>query len=214
MSSKQLGFVLVMVTAVCVLGGAVQTADVRASGGSSLSGYVFVDQNFNGIREPMLEWVLPDIEILLSKAGDPSPIVTLTDETGLYEFTDLGPGTYTITQPVIPGGYLSVKLGLGRLVDAATDQPLDPGRYGHVVNYDQLHGIPPQFADIELTADPARGTDYGFGQLWTGKAWYLTGDFSVLPPHARPPIPEPAAGVLLAIGAVLLGSWTARGRRG
>jgi hypothetical protein len=133
-------------------------------------------------------------------------LTAVTDEMGYYEFSDLEAGTYRIIQPALPGGYLNVIPRVGELWNLADDAPSDAFP-GIVVNYDQANGIPAQVAEIELPDDPTLGLHYDFGQLWTGKAWYLSGDNTwTRPPGARPPlvIPEPAAGVLLLLGLALL----------
>lgn len=193
---------LILVVAVsCWLSGG-QTPSVQASGLSSLSGYVYVDQNFDGVRDPNVEWVLPDVQVLLAKVGSPSdPVATVTDDTGFYQFSGLDTGTYRIIESAIPAGYLNTVPGLGHLVG------LPPASWGEVVYYDQQNGILPQFMGIELPATPTLGVDYNFGQLWTGKAWYLTdGGSGILPPGGNPPVdvPEPATWMLLAVGTFLL----------
>ncbi|OHB76792.1 MAG: hypothetical protein A2W31_12665 [Planctomycetes bacterium RBG_16_64_10] len=202
MNQRQLGWATwAMMVAVLMGSGDWLAADARASVLSSLSGSVFLDHDINGIYDPLLEWVFPNVEVSLTQAGSSSaPVVVRTNDSGFYQFSGLGAGQYSITQPMMPGGYMNVKLGLGRLVDAATGQPVEAFP-GTIVNYNQLLGIPPHFAGIQLPANSTRGVGYNFGQIWTGKAWYLTDPNPALrPPHARPPIPEPTTMTLLAIG--------------
>ena len=169
---------------------------------SSLSGYVYVDFNFDGIRDPASEWLLPNVEILLEKEGDPSfSAAATTDQAGFYEFAELDPATYSIVQPAIPAGYLNVMVGVGQLVDSVTGAPI-AAYPGDAVNYDQALGIPPQVAGIELP-EAARGLDYNFGQIWYGK-WWVIGKPPGTPPGATQPVPEPPAVVLLVLGALLL----------
>jgi hypothetical protein len=203
--------VLATVTAAasCWSGGAASNR-VAASEISGLSGYVYVDQNVDGSRDPLVEWVLPGIEMVLAKEDDTwPPLTAMTDNRGFYEFTDLDAGTYRVIQSALPGGYLNVIPGVGQLWDLATGQPSDAFP-GYPVNYDQLNGIPVQVVDIELPTDPTQGIQYDFGQLWTGKAWYLGGGNNwTRPPGGLPPqvIPEPSAAMLLGIGAALLAGW-------
>jgi hypothetical protein len=181
---------------------------VAASEISRLSGYVYVDQNVDGVRDPLVEWVLPGIELVLAKDDDAgTPLTAMTDNRGFYEFTDLDAGTYRVIQSALPGGYLNVIPGVGQLWDIATGHPSDAFP-GYPVNYDQLNGIPVQVVDIELPTDPTLGVQYDFGQLWTGKAWYLGGGNNwTRPPGGFPPIPEPSTAMLLVIGAALLAGW-------
>jgi hypothetical protein len=171
---------------------------------SSLSGWVYVDENFDGVRDVATEWVLPGIEVVLTNDTFPwLSVSTLTDDTGHYEFTDLVAGDYTITQPEIPVGYMTVNVGVGELFDAQTNQPI--GAFaGIAVPYDQQNGIPAQVAGIELPAEPAVGRNYNFGQIWIGKFLYLTtGEDPGDPPGAVPPVPEPDSLVLLALGSLV-----------
>jgi len=175
---------------------------------SSLSGFVFVDANYDGVRDPATEWVLPNIEITLSKLGEPQPAYsTTTDFDGKYAFSGLDRGTYTLAQPGIPPGYLSAVARVGELVDPITSDPLSDFP-GYTVNYDQRNSIPSQVAGIEIPETGAVGSGYDFGQVWTGKAWLLTtggppGD----PPGGHPPvgIPEPSALGLLVLGLISAG---------
>lgn len=62
----------------------------------SLSGYKFSDDNRNGIWDKNLsESALPGWEINLSGTAAGS---TTTDDNGYYEFTNLGPGSYTLSE--------------------------------------------------------------------------------------------------------------------
>ncbi|MDO6514854.1 SdrD B-like domain-containing protein [Neptuniibacter sp. 2_MG-2023] len=68
---------------------------------STLSGYVFKDENNNGIKNGADTGLIGEtIELLDS--GDNVIASTTTDSEGFYEFTDLAPGTYSIRQPNQP----------------------------------------------------------------------------------------------------------------
>lgn len=170
------------------------------AGLSSLSGFVYVDDDFDGICDIVTEWVVPDIEILLTRIDElAEPVTTVTDELGYYEFKDLDAGIYAITQAVIPDGYLNVLPCVGVLWDIESGLPTATN-VGEPVLYDQENGIMPQIAQIEVPELATRGENYNFGQVWLGKAWYLTGgDDPETPPGANPPVPEPSSAALLAI---------------
>jgi 5-hydroxyisourate hydrolase-like protein (transthyretin family) len=73
-----------------------------------LSGYVYVDTDNDGIRDPG-EAPIPGTVVRIggvTTAGVPTGILaTTTDVNGFYEFTNLAPGTYGV-QEVQPAGYL------------------------------------------------------------------------------------------------------------
>jgi len=210
MIGRQQVILVVLVASVTLAGGLFgmdSMAEAQDGGVSSLSGYVYVDQNWDGVRDPLVEWVLPNIELLLTRIGSTDPAVsTLTGQDGSYEFTDFDPGTYQVTQTAIPGGYLTAKVAVGELFDVASGGP-STAYPGDVVQYDQANGTMPAITGIELTDVATRGINYDFGQIWTGKGWYLTDPGPDVPPGGIPPIgvPEPATAVLalLAAAAVL-----------
>ena len=201
-----LGALTAIMALACGLFGTVGVAQAQATGLSNLSGYVYVDQDWDGVRDPLVEWVLPDIEVLLTRVGDPDvAISTRTGQNGAYEFAALEPGTYQVTQVAIPGGYLTAKVGVGDLFDLATGLP-STAYPGDVVQYDQLNGIMPAITDIELPSVATGGIDYSFGQIWTGKGWYLTDPGPQVPPGGIPPVgvPEPATAALALLAAMVL----------
>ena len=87
----------------------------------SISGIKFNDMNGNGLKD-LEEPVLADWQIRIS---GPSESSVLTDSAGVYSFTDLVPGTYTVTEvhksgwvqtyPVSPASH-TVILGSGGVV--------------------------------------------------------------------------------------------------
>ena len=89
---------------------------------SSLSGYVYEDVNFNGIKDD--EFGIVGVEITLQgtdNLGNPVFLTTTTDEFGFYTFANLRPGTYSIHE-VQPPNYddRMDSIGTGRWSIAAT----------------------------------------------------------------------------------------------
>ncbi len=77
---------------------------------SSLAGSVFVDTNNDGVRDTA-EAGIPNVTIELTGYDDRSEYVGMTGATGsdgAYAFTNLRPGTYTITETQ-PNGYVDGK---------------------------------------------------------------------------------------------------------
>ena len=71
------------------------TVTVRAGPVTSISGYVFLDANGNGVLDAG-EGFIPGIVVSLILDGT-VVATTTSDSTGYYEFTDLEPGTYTVS---------------------------------------------------------------------------------------------------------------------
>ncbi|MHB0954937.1 MAG: putative Ig domain-containing protein [Pirellulaceae bacterium] len=115
------------------------TAVIVAGETSSLGGYVYLDVNNNGIKDPP-ERALPNIPITLAGSGEWT-IVTATD--GSYLFDNLPPGRYSL-RAAQPLAFLD-----GR------DTPGSP-RLGAVAN--------DRFFDIALAAG-VQATGYNFGEL-------------------------------------------------
>jgi hypothetical protein len=83
---------------------------------SSLSGHVYVDLNNNGVKDPS-EPPIPGTSVTLTGTNDLgalAPVVVQTDASGLYQFNNLRPGNYTITETP-PSGYNPGQLHVGTL---------------------------------------------------------------------------------------------------
>ena len=113
---------------------------------ASINGYVYNDNNDNGIREAT-EALFSKIQIKLTGTDDRGTAVNLsltTDANGFYQFTNLRPGQYTITEATQPKGYSAGKIS--------------PGSIGGTT------GTTRAITAIS-TAVGAEGTDYNFGHL-------------------------------------------------
>ena len=88
--------------------------EVSGSGGNnfsevataSIAGQVFIDQNNDGVRQGG-DAALAGVTLTLSGSdwlGNPVSRSATTDASGAYRFTDLPPGTYTVTEPSQPAG--------------------------------------------------------------------------------------------------------------
>src|SRR5690606_22964857 len=81
------------------------TASHHAGAASSLSGYTYIDRNNDGqlafADSVQPEWVLSGVEVkLYSVSGSTETLLstTTTSSIGVYSFTGLAAGTYTIRQ--------------------------------------------------------------------------------------------------------------------
>ena len=112
------------------------------------TGYVYVDANNNGTRDAG-EMGIPGVTITLSSSGLDvfgnvvAPRTAVTNAAGYYQFANLPPALYTLTETQ-PAGFL----------DGREQNGTPPAA---VVNNDQ-------FVDIDLT-NTTVGGDYNFGEL-------------------------------------------------
>ncbi len=68
---------------------------------AAVSGTVHIDTNNNGIYEPGTDVPIENVSITLTGTndlGNPVNLSTTTNASGFYEFTNLRPGSYTITE--------------------------------------------------------------------------------------------------------------------
>ncbi|WP_164716242.1 SdrD B-like domain-containing protein [Paenibacillus whitsoniae] len=86
-------------------GGRDYSFDAGVYGPASLGDKVFLDVNKNGIQDPG-EPGVPDVAVKLYNASAPAVAIasTTTDPAGLYQFTNLDPGSY-IVEFAPPDGY-------------------------------------------------------------------------------------------------------------
>lgn len=111
---------------------------------ASLSGYVYEDDNDNGLRDPGERGIAGVRVMLLDAIGGPTGLWAETDAAGFYRFANLAPGTYGLAE-VQPEGYLDGRDTPG----SAGGQAENPG--------DLIATIP-----LHPHQD---GVDYNFGEL-------------------------------------------------
>ncbi len=120
---------------------------------ASLSGFVYLDANNNGIRNVdsngvPLEIGLPNVTIHLHRQGETTPLQTAdTGPGGWYQFEDLEPGVYRIRQEQ-PATFLDGKDSLGTVMPGGQQR----GEVGD-----------DEFSNIRLDGDE-HGIDYNFGE--------------------------------------------------
>lgn len=140
---------------------------------SSISGYVYCDDNNDGLFEKTEE-PIANVPITLTghdQSGKSVTLVTTTDQTGAYHFLNLTPGSYSITETQ-PAGYINGKTTQGtpgtgvatinainniQLAANVNGQNNNFGELGapvYVTNL-QLFGIHHQTSQIVLTLDGA-----------------------------------------------------------
>ncbi len=72
---------------------------------ASLAGFVYADDNNNGVFDNSENGIGGATVTLLDAAGNPTGLTAVTDGTGYYSFTNLRPGTYGVAETQ-PAGYL------------------------------------------------------------------------------------------------------------
>ena len=160
---------------------------------SRLTGFVYVDANNNGVKEPG-EQGIAGVTVTLTGSniyGDSLVFTQLTDGNGSYTFNWLPPGVYTITETQ-PPGYLQ---GINTR-----------GTLGGAVVNDQISGI-------TLGAGVV-GADYDFGELRPVTSPVVDGpvappvtSFPVNPPPDNPAPVISADPVIPGPGASLGKQW-------
>ena len=116
---------------------------VKPVGDADPSGYVYLDANNNGIKDPG-EIGIAGVQIVLTGVTDSGVAVSetqVTNAAGYYQFSQLQPGVYTVTE-VQPTGYIAGQETVGSL--------------GGSLGANQI-------SDIVLGASDD-GTGYNFGQ--------------------------------------------------
>ncbi|MDY0170130.1 MAG: SdrD B-like domain-containing protein, partial [Thermoguttaceae bacterium] len=161
---------------------------------SSLSGFVYVDINNDGIKQST-ESVIANAVVWLSGVDNLGnvidPVSTTTDVTGAYKFSNLLPGTYTITQdqpPAFvdgkntigtPGGNASVPNVFSNIVLPANFHGKNNnfGEYGLIPElYSSRVLIFPPLPDDVLDANTGEWIDAGNGGAVPDDSAYVVYD--------------------------------------
>src|SRR5262249_48346911 len=87
----------------------------------SLSGNVYLDLNNNGLKDGP-EQGIAGVAVSLTGMDDLGPVnkSTTTNSSGFYQFSDLRPGTYTVTENQ-PANYLDGKDTIGNIPGTTTN---------------------------------------------------------------------------------------------
>src|SRR5207248_3027920 len=113
---------------------------------ASLSGYVFCDHNNDGIRQSGEE-AISGVTITLTGTNDLGiivPIVTTTNASGFYSFTNLRPGTYKITENQ-PAGYFDGKDTIGTPGGSTSND-----MFSNIVLTSSTNGVNNNFAEVGI----------------------------------------------------------------
>lgn len=144
---------------------------------SKLSGYVYIDVNNNGVKEAA-ELPLGGVVITLSGTsvtGASVNVQATTDATGLYQFTNLAPGTYKLTQAqpaflidgIDSGGTLATSTGADELTINLAEN-VD----GQNLNFGE-RGRKPQYISVfDFFASTPRNTVLATAASTNSAQWY------------------------------------------
>jgi hypothetical protein len=113
---------------------------------ASLSGYVYLDANNNGVKDPG-ESGIANVTITLTGTSDIGSVdlTTATAADGSYQLSNLRPGSYTITE-MEPAGYVHGTDALGSLGGSIVNplaMAVNLGVGANGTNYDFAELIPP-----------------------------------------------------------------------
>jgi hypothetical protein len=178
-----------------------QLADAAndAKPANSLSGFVYLDVNANGIMETV-DWAIPDMTLKLTEiSGSAPPVIVYTKPDGSYTFTNVQPGTYSITMLTAcpqPGA-----ITLGTLRDKDYNPVPDPPGPGKVVECG--------FAEIVMQSGYT-GENYNFAELIYPAA--AVSKRLLIDGGSQHTTPEPGALALLAAAGLTLAGFIIRRR--
>jgi len=111
---------------------------------ASVSGYVYVDANDNGVLDPGEKPIAGVTVTLLNASGQSTGETATTDSSGYYQFNNLTPGTYGVSETQ-PAGYLEGLCAAGTVGGTAHN--------------------PGELIDSISLASGQSGLNYDFGEL-------------------------------------------------
>ncbi|MFO0907812.1 MAG: SdrD B-like domain-containing protein [Isosphaeraceae bacterium] len=125
---------------------------------AAISGYVYCDANDDGIKQSSEPGISSVVVTLTgtNDLGQPVYLTTTTDATGFYNFPDLRPGTYTITETQ-PEGYVDGKDTQGTPGTGVTGQDT----FRDIVLVDQDNGENNNFGEHRPAPEVTQLTLYG-----------------------------------------------------
>ena len=177
---------------------------LRYESNGSISGYVFVDADNNGLKGPY-DVVFENAEIQAFSEADPNTLYSAkTDSAGMYYIGGLPAGTYTLWQEIQPDDFIDGKDTVGSIMN----------QIGQIINDDTCGKIDTthdsRIHEIQLL-DDYHGFNYNFAER--GLAAHAVSKRLLLSDDPfKPVIPEPSSLLLLICGGLCLLS-KARGRR-
>ncbi len=131
---------------------ATDTDNITPAASSSLSGYVYIDGNNNGVRDPG-ETGIPSVPVTLTgtaTGGGSVNLSTTTDSTGFYSFANLAAGTYTISE-IQPTNYIEGKDAVGSQASGTIVQTATTNAIQTITLASGVSGTQNDFGNVGLT---------------------------------------------------------------
>ena len=119
---------------------------------SSIVGNVWMDVDDNGVID-VGETGIAGVTVVLTGTdlgGNPVSVSTVTGPYGTYAFTNLAPGTYTVTEPAQPAGTIDGQTVAGTLGGAATPKGTPPSAITGIVLGASQHSTSNNFGEIPV----------------------------------------------------------------
>jgi hypothetical protein len=176
----------------------------------SITGYVYLDTNRNGILDQG-DWAIVGAKVQLHNANDPNFMLSvMTDNFGRYTFdgpsanvhSGLDPATYSL-EMMDPASQHGVDTK-GQLLDLQTGLAVFPQDWGDTPAQDDCVN------NIKLSAT-TRGVNYDFGEFIYPIE--LVSKQMLLTTYPGNPVPEPGVLALLAGATMILGVRISRRRK-
>lgn len=114
---------------------------------STLSGMVFVDVNANHAYDSGVDTPLPDVVMTLKDSQGSTVATTTTNAQGQYQFTNLWPNTYTVSEGTTPG-YLEWTNYVGTVNGVTTGNLVDPDMIANITMKSGSVGVQYNFSEV------------------------------------------------------------------
>jgi hypothetical protein len=185
----------------------------------SLSGYVFIDSNGNGVIAAG-DWGVGNAVVTLLEPSNPSFSMSYTTGAGgSYQFGNLQPGVYSVETPLLSQIFQSGRSEIGGFVDSSGDTTLSGSDYGTAATCDGMcmvsditvpegyGAVDYNFAEGNLLSDQVSKRLFLTSSLTTSTSTFttITPTYTYWLNGSQPTVPEPGTLALLGAGGIAAG---------